>query len=57
MTATEIPVAVEQVNFGGYAAGAEPWFWPKSTAAATQPNDYAFGPAVLREVEAFAPAA
>ena len=40
---------------GRYAGGAEPWFWPKSTAAAAkQPNDYAYGPAVLREVEAFA---
>jgi hypothetical protein len=58
VTATEIRVAVEQVNFGGYDGGAEPWFWPKSTAAAAkQPNDYAYGPAVLREVEAFAPAA
>ena len=58
VTATEIRVAVDQVNFGGYAGGAEPWFWPKSTAvAAKQPNDYAYGPAIVRELEAFAPAA
>jgi hypothetical protein len=56
VTTAAIRIAVEQVNFGGYAGGAEPWFWPKSTAAAAkQPNDYSYGPAVIREVEAFAP--
>jgi hypothetical protein len=52
--ATAIRIKVERVNFGGYAGGAEPSFWPKSTpSAATQPNDYAYGPAVIREVEAY----
>jgi hypothetical protein len=52
--AAAIRIVVEQVNFGGYAGGAEPWFWPQSTpSAATQPNDYSYGPAVIREVEAY----
>jgi len=56
VTTAAIRIAIEQVNFGGYAGGAEPSFWPRSTAvAARQPNDYAYGPAIIREVEAFAP--
>jgi F5/8 type C domain len=54
VTTTAVRIQVERVNFGGYAGGAKPSFWPKSTAAAAaQPNDYAYGPAVIREVEAY----
>jgi hypothetical protein len=54
VSTTAIRIKVERVNFGGYAGGAKPSFWPKSTAsAASQPNDYAYGPAVIREVEAY----
>lgn len=53
-----IRIQVERVNFGGYAGGAKPWFWPPSTAAAAkQQNDYSYGPAIIRELMAYAAAA
>jgi hypothetical protein len=53
--ATAIRIVVKRVNFGGYAGGAEPWFWLQPTAfAGTQPNPYSYGPAVVREVAAYA---
>jgi hypothetical protein len=56
--ARAIRIQVERVNFGGSSGGAKPWFWPASTApAVTQPNDYSYGPAIIREVMAYAPAA
>jgi hypothetical protein len=55
--ATAVRIRVERVNFGGYAGGAEPWFWPKPTpASAAQPNDYSYGPAIIREVAVYRPA-
>lgn len=56
--ARAIRIQVERVNFGGYAGGAKPWFWPASTATvAKQANDYAYGPAIIREVMVYGPAA
>jgi hypothetical protein len=58
LLARAIRIQVERVNFGGSAGGAKPWFWPASTAAAAlKPNDYAYGPAIIREVMAYAPGA
>jgi hypothetical protein len=57
LLARAVRIQVEAVNFGGYAGGAKPWFWPSSTAAAaTQPNDYAYGPAIIRELMVYGPA-
>jgi hypothetical protein len=54
--AEAVRIVVQRVNFGGYAGGAQPWFWkPPSLSERTQPNDYLYGPAVIREVAIYAP--
>jgi hypothetical protein len=52
--ASAVRIRVLQVNFGGYAGGAQPWFWGKPTSStASNPNDYTFGPAIIRELEVY----
>ena len=49
-----IRIIVERINYGGYAGGAKPWFWPKSVPPnASDPNDYSYGPAIIRELAAY----
>ena len=53
--ATAIRVTVTAVNASGYAGGIKPWFWPVDGGMLSDPNAPWYGPAVIYEVEAYAP--
>jgi hypothetical protein len=53
--ASAIRISVIDVNYGGYAGGIKPPFWPTDAAMLSNPEGPWFGPATIYEVEAFGP--
>ena len=53
--ATALRVTVLSVNLGGYNGGAAPWFWPTDAASLSDPTQSWYGPAIVRELEAYGP--
>jgi len=54
--ASAVRIAVKLINYGGYAAGAKPWFWSQDSFLTAQTAQYRYGPAVVREVAVYAAA-
>ncbi len=55
-TVTEIRVDRVVVNYGGYFGGARPAFWPQDAGTLADPTQPWYGPAMVYEVAAYAPA-
>lgn len=55
-TVGEIRVVVRAINWSGYNDGDKPDFWPTDQASLTDPRSDWYGPAVLSDVSAYAPA-
>jgi hypothetical protein len=56
-TVSAVRISVDALNWTGYAAGLKPSFWPTDEATLTDPTKPFYGPAILREVEVYAPGA
>jgi hypothetical protein len=57
VTASAIRIHVLHVNYGGYAGGAMPWFWPTDAASLSDQTQPWYGPAIVRELEVYGPGA
>ena len=56
-SAKAVRLTVRSVNLGGYNGGAAPWFWPADAASLQDETQPWYGPAIVRELEAYAPGA
>ncbi len=52
---TAVRVGVRSINHGGMAGGLKPWYWKTDAASVADANAPWYGPAVVYEVEAYAP--
>ena len=55
VTASAVRLTVRSVNLGGYNGGAAPWFWPTDTSSLSDGTQPWYGPAIVREIEAYGP--
>jgi len=51
--AIAVGIRVVSVNYGGYAGGAMPWFWPTDVKSLTDDTQPWYGPAIIRELQVY----